>query len=285
MNKKSTQQRAQILHLLVEGNSIRSTSRIAGVSINTVVKLLIEAGEACSAYQDKALRGLTCKRVQVDEIWSFCGMKEKNDPAERKCEFGIGDVWTFTAICADTKLVLSWLVGERNAVYAKGFTDDLRARLANRVQLTSDGHRMNLEAVEVAFGCEVDFAQLGKHYGGPEGKGPESRYSPGECCGTTKQPIEGNPHLTHVSISYIERLNLTMRMMMRRFTRLTNAFSKKVENHEHAIALHFMHYNFVRIHKSLRMTPAMAAGVNDKLWSLEDVFEMIDAYWAEKKSN
>lgn len=285
MNKKSTKERAQILHLLCEGNSMRSTSRIAGCSINTVTKLLIEAGEACADYQDRTFRGLTCNRLQVDEIWSFCYSKQKNVPAEKADEFGFGDVWTFTAIDADTKLMPSFMVGRRNACDASIFMDDLRARIAGRVQITSDGHSMYLTAVEHAFGADADFAQLVKHYAGGKGDTPESRYSPGQCCGASKVQIEGKPDPAHVSTSFVERANLTIRMANRRFTRLTNAFSKKVDNHVHMLALHFAHYNLVRVHKSLRMSPAMAAGVEDHLWDMMELVEMIDAYHAVGKSN
>jgi IS1 family transposase len=276
MNKKSTKDRAKILQLLVEGNSLRATSRIAGCSINTVTKLLVEVGLACMAYQDKHLRNLPCKRLQVDEIWSFVYAKAKNVPEEKEGQ--AGDVWTWTALDADTKLMVSWMVGGRDAGTAQTFMNDLAPRLANRVQLTTDGLKAYVNAVDGAFGSNIDFAQLVKIYGNPGGDTPEKRYSPGECCGTIKNRIMGNPDQKHISTSHAERANLTMRMCMRRFTRLTNGFSKKVENHCHAIALHFMYYNFCRIHKTLRVSPAMAAGVSDKLWSLEDVVEMTDCY-------
>jgi len=274
MNRKSAQERAQILNCLVEGNSIRATSRLTGASKNTIVKLLAEVGTACAAYQDKHLRNLTCNRVQVDEIWSFVYAKQKNVP--EGMEDKAGDVWTWTAIDAETKLVPSWWVGGRDTETASAFISDLAERMANRIQLTSDGHKPYLVAVENAFGNDVDFAQLVKIYGSAGGDSPEKKYSPGECCGTKKTRIAGAPDDKHVSTSYVERQNLTMRMCMRRFTRLTNAFSKKVENHCHAIALHFMYYNFCRIHKSLRVSPAMAAKVTDRLWSLEDVVKLID---------
>ncbi len=284
MNKKSTQARAQILHLLCEGNSLRSISRLAGISINTVTKLLVEAGEACSAYQHEHLRSLKLNRIQIDEIWSFCYAKAKNVPEEKRGQFGFGDVWTFTCVDAETKLVPAFMVGDRTLCDARKFLEDVQARLAGRVQLTTDGHKMYLQAVEDVFGCEIDFAQLQKHYAGLEGKNPEARYSPGQCCGTTKERVEGNPDPAHISTSYVERANLTIRMSNRRFTRLTNAFSKKIENHVHGLAIYFMYYNFVRIHKSLKVTPAMAAGVTERLWEVEDVVKMIDDYWA-KKSN
>lgn len=269
MNRLPLAKRAQILGLLVEGNSLRATSRLADVSINTVTKLLVDLGAACSAYQDQALRNLPCKRVQVDEIWAFCYSKQRNVPVERKGEFGVGDVWTWTGIDADTKLAVSWLVGDRGGDTAKMFVKDLASRLASRVQLTSDGHVPYLWAVEDAFGADIDYAMLVKRYGQTlEG---QRRYSPPECVGAERQVVTGNPDRDHISTSFVERQNLNMRMSMRRFTRLTNAFSKKVENHAHAVALHFMYYNFGRIHKSLRVTPAMAAGVTDHVWSLEEI--------------
>jgi IS1 family transposase len=267
MNRLDISKRAQIIGPLVEGNSLRATSRLADVSINTVTKLLVDVGCAASEYQDKILRDLPCKRIQVDEIWSFVYSKARNVPANKMGE--AGDVWTWTAICPDTKLVPSWHVGSRDSEAAMTFIDDLSRRLANRVQLTSDGHRAYLGAVEGVFGADIDYAMLVKIYG--EGPKTEARYSPAECIGTHKAKIEGNPDPAYVSTSIAERNNLTMRMSMRRFTRLTNAFSKKVENHAHAVALHFMFYNFGRIHKSLRITPAMAAGVSDHVWSLEEI--------------
>jgi IS1 family transposase len=279
MNKKSTKERAQILQLLVEGNSLRATSRITGASINTVTKLLVEAGEACAWYQDKNLRNLPCKRVQVDEIWSFVYSKQKNVPEGMEGE--AGDVWTWTAIDADTKIVPSWRVGSRDAEAANDFMQDLASRMASRIQLTSDGHKPYLSAVEGAFGADIDYAMLIKLYGSTtEG---QKRYSPAHVVGAQKGIINGTPDKKHISTSYAERQDLTMRMSMRRFTRLTNAFSKKVENHCHAIALHFMHYNFCRIHKSLRVSPAMSAGVSQTLWTLEDIVNMIDAYFEGKK--
>ncbi len=271
MNRLSIQDRARILGVLVEGNSMRATSRLADVSINTVTKLLVDVGTACSEYQDKSLRNLSCKRIQCDEIWSFCYSKEKNVAPENKGILGHGDVYTWTAICADTKLVPSYLVGRRDAGFAKLFIDDLAARLANRVQLTTDGHKAYLEAVESAFGSNVDYAMLVKLYGEPTGKQTERKYSPGDCNGTIKGTVSGNPDQKHISTSFVERQNLTMRMSMRRFTRLTNGFSKKIENLECAVALHFMYYNFGRIHKSLRVTPAMEAGIVDHVWTLEEI--------------
>jgi IS1 family transposase len=281
MNRLPPEKRAQILHLLVEGNSMRATARIADVAFNTVDKLFIEAGRACAAYQDKTLRNLTCKRLQLDEIWSFVYAKEKNVQTAKSAPENAGDVWTWVAIDADSKLVPSWRIGDRTSETGLAFVDDLAKRLANRVQITSDGHRAYLEAIEGAFGGDVDYAQLVKVYGAS----PESmkgHYSPAECTGARKERIEGNPDMKHVSTSFAERQNLTMRMSIRRFTRLTNAFSKKIEKHALSVALHYMHYNFARIHKTLRISPAMAAGVTDKLWSVADIVTMIDA--AEKSN-
>jgi len=276
MNKLSVEDRARILHLLCEGMSIRAITRTTGVSKNTVAKLLIDAGKACAAYHDANVRDVKAARVQVDEIWSFTYAKQKNVPTAKDAPEGAGDTWTWTAIDADSKMILSYLVGGRDAEYAMWFMDDLAARLANRIQLTSDGHRAYLEAVEGAFGADVDYAQLVKLYGSVGGKSAEVRYSPAECTGIRKRTIEGRPDAAHVSTSYVERQNLTMRMHMRRFTRLTNAFSKKVENHAHAVALHMMYYNFVRIHKTLRVTPAMAAGVTDRLWDIADIAMLVE---------
>ena len=274
MNKLPISKRAQVLGCLVEGNSIRATVRMTGVAKNTVTKLLVDVGLACAEYQDKALRGLPCKRIQCDEIWSFCYAKQKNVPEDHRGEFGYGDVWTWTAICADTKIVPSWLVSDRSAATANIFIEDLSSRLANRVQLTTDGNKVYLDAVENAYGGAVDYAMLQKIYGpDPEG---EKRYSPAACIGAEKIVISGNPDVKHVSTSYVERQNLTMRMCMRRFTRLTNAFSKKIENLAHAVALHFMYYNFARVHKTLRVTPAMEAGVSDHVWSLEEIAGLIE---------
>lgn len=274
MNKLSLQKRAQIIGLLVEGNSMRSVTRLVGCSINTVTKLLVDAGTACAIYQNEVLRDLPCKRIQCDEIWAFCGMKEKNVPKEHEGELGYGDVYTWTAICADTKLVPSFLIGRRDAEYAYAFMNDLSGRLKNRVQLTTDGHHAYLNAVASNFGSEVDYAMLVKIYGNAPGKEDQRRYSPAECTGAEKRRINGNPDIKHVSTSFVERQNLTMRMGMRRFTRLTNAFSKKIDNLEYAVALHFMYYNFGRIHKTLRVTPAMEAGISDHVWSLEEIAQL-----------
>lgn len=274
MNKLAAADRAKILHCLVEGTSMRATARLMDVSINTVVKLLRDAGKACSAYQDKTFRNLRLTKVQCDEIWSFVGCKEKNASYDQKRE-GLGDCWTWTAIDGPTKLIPCWLAGTRDAGTAYHFIHDLKERLVNRVQLTTDGHKAYLSAVEDAFGCDVDYAMLIKIYGAaPEG--PEVRYSPAQCMGAKKTVITGTPDHRHISTSYAERANLSMRMGMRRFTRLTNAFSKKLEQHENALALYFMFYNFARIHTSLRVTPAMEAGVADHVWSMEEIVALID---------
>ena len=277
MNTLPLKTRKLIIRCLVEGESIRATARTADVSKNTVTKLLINTGKACADYQDKALRDLPCKRIQVDELWSFIYAKEKNVARAKSAPLEAGDVWTWTAIDAETKLVPSWRVGDRSGETAIDFMDDLRSRLVNRVQLTSDGHKAYLEAVEGAFGGDVDYAQLIKLYGSEGGVSSDKRYSPAECTGIRKRRVEGNPDLAHVSTSYVERNNLTMRMSIRRFTRLTNAFSKKIENHAYSVALHFMHYNFCRQHKSLDgIRPAMAAGVTDRLWDIEDIVRLVD---------
>ncbi len=274
MNKLTTAKRVQVVSALVEGNSIRATVRMTGVAKNTIVKLLAELGRVCAEYQDKTLRGLPCQRIQCDEIWSFVYAKQKNVPVEKK-HTGAGDAWTWVAIDADTKLVVSWLVGDRDFATATDFMTDVSDRLANRVQLTTDGHKAYLTAVERSFGIDVDFAQLQKIYG-PDRSG-EARYSPPACLGAKTVVVQGDPDLDHVSTSYVERQNLTMRMGMRRFTRLTNGFSKKFGNHVAAIALHFLHYNFCRIHQTLRVTPAMAAGVTDHAWEIEEIVALLDA--------
>jgi len=279
MNKLDAAARAQILHLLCEGSSIRAIGRLTGASKNTVIKLVVDAGKAASWYQDRVFRNLTCKRIQVDEIWNFVYAKKKNVPTAKAAPADAGDVWTWTAIDADTKLMPSWFVGGRDSDSAIIFMDDLASRLANRVQLTSDGHRAYLEAVEGAFGADVDYAQLVKLYG-PTSESAKGRYSPAECIGARKERIEGSPDPKHISTSFSERSNLTIRMHTRRFTRLTNAFSKKVENHAHAVALHMMYYNFVRMHQTLRMTPAMAAGVTKRLWEMSDIVDALEAWEA-----
>ncbi len=278
MNTLPRHRKVLIIKCLVEGMSIRSTAEIAEVSRSTVAKLLADAGRVCADYQDGALRKLPCVRVQCDEIWSFIYAKAKNVPRAKKAPPEAGDVWTWTAICADTKLVPSWRLGDRSGATALDFMDDLKGRLANRVQLTTDGHRAYLEAVEEAFGADVDYAMLIKLYGkAGDDKSPETRYSPSECTGIKTEIIEGNPDDKHINTSYVERQNLTMRMSMRRYTRLTNAFSKRLEYLSHSVALHFMHYNFVRIHKTLRVTPAMAAGVTDRLWEVGDIVDLVEA--------
>jgi len=275
VNKLDTAKRAQVVSAIVEGCSIRSIVRMTGVSKNTIVKLLIDLGAACSDYLDAHLVNLSSKRVQVDEIWSFCYAKQKNVTPEIKAKnASAGDVWTWVAIDADTKLVASWIVGQRDGVTARIFVNDLAKRLTNRIQLTSDGLNAYLLAVEKAFHGQVDYAQLVKLYGSDVEA--EKRYSPAQCVGCERKVIDGDPDPKHISTSYIERQNLTMRMQIRRFTRLTNAFSKKIENHVAALAIFYMHYNFVRIHQTLRVTPAMAAGVTGRLWSIEDLVSLLN---------
>lgn len=274
MNRLSKGKQAQVISSLVEGNSLRATARMCGVNVNTVMWLLGDVGKVCAAYQDRAIRNLTCKRVQCDEIWSFCYAKEKNVPQEKKGKFGFGDIWTWVALCADTKLVIAWRVGDRNAWHAQHFMYDVAARLSNRVQLTTDGHRVYLQAVEQAFGNDIDYAMLVKLYGSDRGEG-EARYSPPEFVSCRSVPIIGDPQSRYISTSYVERQNLTMRMNMRRFTRLTNGFSKKVDNHKAAIALHYMHYNFCRIHSTLRVTPAMESGISDHVWTVAEIVEQL----------
>ena len=276
MNKLDREARSSILHLLCEGNSLRAVTRLTGTSKKAVSRLMVEAGQAAAWYQDRVFRNLTCKRIQVDEIWAFVYAKQKNVPLAKKAPPQAGDVWTWTAIDADTKLIPSWFVGGRDSDAAMIFMEDLAARLANRVQLTSDGHKAYLEAVEGTFGSDIDYAMLVKIYG-PSGEG-EKRYSPAECIGAVKHRVEGNPDPKYVSTSYSERSNLSVRMHTRRFTRLTNAFSKKVENHAHSVALFAMYYNFVRIHKTLRTTPAMAANVTKKLWEIGDIVDVLEAW-------
>lgn len=276
MNKLSRPKRVEIISQLVEGMSLRAVTRTTGVSINTVTKLLVDAGKACSDYQDEHLRRLTSKRVQVDEIWAFNYCKQRSVKTAKAAPDQAGDIWTWTAIDADTKLAISWLVGPRDQDAARYFMHDLAERLSDRVQLTSDGHNSYLLAVWGAFGREVDYAQLVKNYGPtPE---PAGRYSPAQCIGAEKRRRIGTPDMDEVSTSYVERANLTMRMHMRRFTRLTNGFSKKAENHAYAVALHFMAYNYARIHKTLKCSPAMAAGVTDKLWDVVDIVRMIEEW-------
>jgi len=274
MNKLPVAKRAQILSMLCEGSSMRSVSRLADVSINTVSKLLVDAGRLCAAFHDDQVRNVKAQRVQVDEIWSFTYAKAKNVAKAKKAPTGAGDTWTWTGLDADSKLIVSWLVGPRDAGSAFTFTSDLKARLANRVQLTSDGLRLYLDAVEDVFGADVDYAQLVKLYGA-SGEN-ETRYSPAKCIGCISKEITGAPDAKHISTSYVERQNLTMRMHMRRFTRLTNGFSKKLDNHVHMIALYTVFYNFTKIHKTLRVTPAMQAGLTDHLWDMEEVVRLLE---------
>ena len=274
MNKLTKEQQVRVVACLVEGNSLRATVRMTGVHRTTIQKLLVELGAACSAYQDKTFRNLKCKRVQCDEIWSFVYAKDKNVPDDLKGQDGVGSVWTWVALDPDSKLVPCWFVSNRDASAAYHFMHDLAGRLASRVQLTTDGHKPYLSAVEDAFGSEIDYAMLVKIYGNAA-EGGEVRYSPAQCMGARKTVISGKPDAAHISTSHTERQNLTMRMQMRRFTRLTNAFSKKLENHEAAIALHYMHYNFARVHQTLRCTPAMEAGISDHIWSLDEIVSLL----------
>jgi IS1 family transposase len=278
MNKLRPAKRAEILGMMAEGVSLRAIARLTGASKNAIVRLLEAAGEAFSEYQDRMFRNLPCKRIQVDEIWSFVYAKAKNVAGAKAAPPQAGDIWTWTAIDADTKLIPSWLVGSRDAHAAHAFIGDLALRLANRVQLTSDGHKPYLAAVEESFGADIDYAMLVKIYGDPAGA--LGRYSPGECVGAEQRRVEGRPDPKHVSTSFAERQNLSMRMGLRRFTRLTNAFSKKAENHAHGVAIYFMHYNFVRIHQTLRCTPAMAAGITTKLWELADMVKVLEDWEA-----
>jgi IS1 family transposase len=280
MNKLDTKTRAQILSMLVEGNSMRAISRMTGVSINTVTKLLVDAGQACIVHHSRTVQNVTSKRVQCDEIWSFNYAKQKNVKAAKAAPEWAGDVWTWTAIDADSKLMISYMVGDRSADAATEFMTDVAYRLANRVQLTTDGHATYLIGVEADFGMDVDYAQLVKIYG----QSPESangRYSPAECIGAKPTPIMGAPDPAHISTSYVERSNLSLRMGNRRFTRLTNAFSKKIDNHLYMLALYFTFYNFCRIHKTLRVTPAMAAGIDGSVHDMDWIVGMIDAVAAK----
>jgi IS1 family transposase len=272
MNRLSTAKRSAIVRALCEGCSIRATVRMTGASKNTVAKLLVELGGACSKFQDEAIRGIRSKRVQCDEIWSFIGSKEKNTSVEKKAQ-GCGDCWTWTALDADSKLMISWRLGPRDTATACDFMSDVAARLANRVQLTTDGHRPYLAAVEDAFGGDVDYSMLVKLYG-VSGEN-ETRYSPAKCLGCISTPVTGDPDPKHISTSYVERQNLTMRMSMRRFTRLTNGFSKKLENHAATVALYFMYYNFGRVHQTLRVTPAMEAGIADHVWLIDEIVKLL----------
>lgn len=274
MNRLSMAERAKVVAALVEGCSIRATVRMAGVAKNTIVKLLVELGDACSRYQDETLRNLPCKRIQADEIWSFIGAKKKTvqkDLTILDRNADAGDCWTWTALCAETKLCISFLVGSRDAASAAQFMRDIESRLASRVQLTTDQLSIYLRAVDTAFRGNVDYAMLQKLYAA----GQDGRYSPAECIGCKKVDVTGTPGPEHISTSFVERHNLTMRMSMRRFTRLTNAFSRKLENHAAAVALYFMYYNFGRVHQTLRVTPAMAAGISDHVWSIEEIVGLL----------
>lgn len=275
MNKLSTAKRIAVISALVEGCSVRSTSRLTGVAKGTILRLLADVGAACAAYQDATIQNVSAKRVQIDEIWSFVACKQRNltDKVRERVE-GAGDAWTFVAIDAETKLVLSWLVATRDVASATEFMQDVAGRLKTRIQLTTDSHRMYLSAVDDAFGSGIDYAQLQKQYG-PDPQA-EKRYSPAVCTGCTTKVIHGDPDAGHVNTSYIERQNLTMRMNIRRFTRLTNAFSKKLDNHMHSVALFYMHYNFVRVHQTLRVTPAMEAGLTTRVWSIADIVALVD---------
>ena len=271
MNRLSTADRARVVASLVEGNSVRATVRMTGAAKNTVVKLLVDLGAACSKYQDETLRGIRANRVQCDEIWAFIGAKQKNVKPEKADKWG--DCWTWTGVDADSKLMISWRLGPRDGATAFEFMNDLAGRLATRVQLTTDGHRPYLAAVEDAFGGDIDYAMLVKLYGASGDN--ETRYSPAKCLGCIPTPISGDPDPKHISTSYVERQNLTMRMSMRRFTRLTNAFSNKLENHAAMVSLYFMYYNFGRVHQTLRVTPAMEAGIADHVWSIEEIVGLI----------
>ena len=275
MNKLPLKTRSLILNMLCEGQSMRATARLAEVSFNTVAKLLIDGGKACAELHDELVQGVTASRIQCDEVWSFTYAKQKNVAKAKAAPVEAGDTWTWTALDADTKLIVSSMVGGRDAEYANAFMGDVASRLANRVQMTTDGHKAYLEAIEGSFGADIDYAQLIKVYG----NAPETfkgRYSPADCTGIVKRTVEGQPDEKHISTSFVERQNLTMRMQMRRFTRLTNAFSKKFENHMHMVALYTVWYNFIRIHKTLRVTPAMEAGLSETVWDMEDLVRIMD---------
>jgi IS1 family transposase len=275
MNRLTPAKQAQVIAALVEGNSIRATVRMTGASKNAIQRLMAELGPACERFQNRALRNLPCKKVQCDEIWSFCYAKQKNVPADKQGQFGVGDVWTWTALCADTKLICSWKIGTRGASTAYALMHDLAGRLNHRIQLTTDGHRVYADAVESAFGSEIDYAMLVKIYGSD--RGDEARYSPADYMSCRTIPMSGNPKAKDISTSFVERQNLTMRMQMRRFTRLTNAFSKKIDNLGYAVALHFMHYNFCRIHQTLRVTPAMEAGIANHVWTIAEIVNLLES--------
>ena len=276
MNKLPLEKRVMIISMLVEGMSMRAISRTVDVSINTVTKLLVDAGKACAAYHNEKVRNVKATRVQCDEIWSFCYAKDKNIPTAKAAPQDAGDVWTWTALDSTSKMILSYELGDRSAATALDFMTDLKLRLANRVQLTTDGHRAYLQAIEGAFGGDVDYAQLVKLYSDDSSRSHDRKYSPSVCKGTHKNLIAGKPDKSAVSTSHVERSNLSMRMGMRRFTRLTNAFSKKLENHLHMLSLYFLHYNFVRIHKTLKVTPAMEAGLTNELHDIAWIVSLID---------
>jgi len=275
VNRLSTAERAAIVRALVEGNSVRATCRITGAAKGTVLALLNDLGAVCTSYQSKTIRNLNSRHIQCDEIWSFCYAKQKNVPKAMAGKYGVGDVWTWTALDEDSKLIVSWYVGPRDARSAEPFIQDLSERLAGRVQITTDGFGAYVPAVYDAFGPTVDFAQLIKVYEGNDERKAQARYSPAKYIGIKKRRVSGDPDMNTISTSHVERSNLTMRMGMRRFTRLTNGFSKKLHNHENAVALHFMYYNFARIHQTLRVTPAMAAGVADHVWSIEEIVGLL----------
>jgi IS1 family transposase len=276
MNRLSTEKRAQIVGMIVEGNSIRSITRMTGVCQEAILKLLRDLGKACADHHNSAVRGVHSRRVQCDEIWSFCYAKAKNAPNAKQKGIWAGDVWTWTAIDADSKLILSYLCGERNAAWAESFMEDLASRVSTRIQLTTDGHKVYADAVEGAFGTQVDYAMLIKLYGAPA-ETTESRYSPAKCIGIRTGILSGNPDPDHISTSYVERQNLSLRMGLRRYTRLTNAFSKKFENHCHAVAIYYAYYNFCRVHQTLRITPAMESGLTNHVWTLTELVTLLEA--------
>jgi IS1 family transposase len=275
MNQISTEDRCRIVACMVEGNGVNATARLTGFNKRTILRLLVDIGTACQKFHDEKVRGLTCKRIQCDELWAFCHSKEKNVPIEKKGQFGYGDVWTWTAIDADSKLMIGWLVGLRDLSYARPFMQDVADRLTHRVQLTTDGLRSYLDAVYGAFGSDIDYSVLVKIYG--QERNTAARYSPAKLTAINTEIHCGDPDPSHISTSFVERSNLTWRMTMRRFTRLTNGFSKKVENLKHAVALTFTYYNFCRVHQSLRITPAMAAGIADEIWEIEDLVALLDS--------
>jgi IS1 family transposase len=286
MNRLSRSDRALILRAFTEGMGVNATARLANCSKNTVLKLLADLGPACRAYQRAAFVDLPCRKLQADEVWGFCAMKQKNVPEELAGEWGYGDVWTWVAVCAECRIVPSWLVGPRDLGAATEFMHDLSGRFAHRLQLTTDGHRPYLEAVEAAFGADIDYAQLIKVFGLSEGTTvTERKYSPGECCGTRKNVVCGHPDSRHITTSYVERLNLELRTKNRRLTRLTNGFSRKVVNLEHSMDVGFMVYNFVKPHGSLRISPAMEAKVTDHLWTYEDVIGLLESVKSAPTSN